>query len=167
MSQEPADLVGPGVTLVPVRAGQVDEVLAGGLGERSAGRGWPHADTPHALAFVRSGGRTWLVADETGAIVGECGTKAPPDASGTVEIGYSLATASRGRGLGTRAVALLLRVLSTDAHVRVVVAHVAVDNTASRRLLERLGFCQVGTDGEDEVRYERVDDPGKVYLSSS
>jgi len=166
MPPEPADLVGPDVTLVPVRPEDVDAVLAGRLGERTAGRGWPHADTPHALAFTRSGGRTLLVADGSGSVVGECGTKAPPDPSGTVEIGYGLAPASRGHGLGTRAVALLLQALDADPDVRVVIAHVAVDNTPSRRLLERLGFSQVGTDEEGEVRYERGGDPGKVHLSN-
>ncbi|MBV9293646.1 MAG: GNAT family N-acetyltransferase [Frankiales bacterium] len=166
MSQGPADLVGPGVTLVPVRRDEVDDVLAGRLGERAAGRGWPHDDTSQALAFTRTGGRTWLVVDAGGAVVGECGTKAPPDAAGTVEIGYGLAPASRGQGLGTRAVALLLQALGADPDVRLVIAHVDVGNTASRRLLERLGFSEVGTDGEGEVRYERPNDPGKVHLSN-
>ncbi|HET7530783.1 MAG TPA: GNAT family N-acetyltransferase [Mycobacteriales bacterium] len=142
---------GDGVTLVPVPSGAgLDDVdrLTGG---RSPGAGWPHADTAVALTFTAAGGETWLVVDADGHVVGECGTKAPP-LDGTVEIGYGLAAASRGRGLGARAVQTLLAELSRRPDVRSVVANVAVDNLASRRLLERQGFQVIRMSG-GEVGY--------------
>jgi RimJ/RimL family protein N-acetyltransferase len=145
----------PDIRLVPVRPEQADAVLGGDLGGHSAAPGWPHADTPHALAFLEVGGRCWLVVDGDGLVVGELGTKGPPDPAGRVEIGYGLAAASRGRGLGTAAVSALLAELAADAAVSEVVAHVALDNTASRRLLARLGFIAAGDVEAGEVRYHR------------
>ena len=109
--------------------------------------GWPHDDTFDALGFT--GGWMWLVLDDADRIAGECGTKGPPDEAGRVEIGYGLAPASRGRGLGTRAVAALLDELASTGAVREVIACVHPGNVASKRLLERLGFDVVAvTDTE-------------------
>jgi RimJ/RimL family protein N-acetyltransferase len=62
-----------------------------------------------------------------------------------------LAGPSRGRGIGTRAVAALLDRLAARDDVEIAEAHVAEDNIASRRLLERLGFRLVGTTEGDLV----------------
>lgn len=148
-------LIGDGVRLVPVPADTVDEVLRDGLPDHAAGRGWPHADTGPALAFATMGGLTWLVVDADGAIVGEAGTKTPPDDSGAVEIGYGLAGPSRGHGLGTRAVAALLAWLDEQPDVRLVVARVDPANEPSWRLLERLGFQAVEGLMDGERTYER------------
>ena len=83
-------------------------LLAGDLAGRRPRPGWPHEDTAPGLTFVDPGGAAFLVIDDEGRIAGECGTKAPPDADGMVEIGYGLGTGSRGRGLGTEAVAALV-----------------------------------------------------------
>ncbi|MDQ1684799.1 MAG: hypothetical protein QOC82_1536 [Frankiaceae bacterium] len=117
--------------------------------------GWPHNDTADALAFTAAGAWTWLVVDDDERIAGECGVKAPPDAAGQVEIGYGLAAGSRGRGLGTRAVAAMLDQLADTGLVREVVADVHPANAASRRLLERLGFRIVAAD-DREVTYSRT-----------
>ena len=154
MSAEPPVIDGGDVTLVPVRPGRAAAVLAGNLDGRVAGPGWPHADTEPALGFVDAGGLTWLVVDADGLVVGEIGIKSPPNAAGAVEIGYGLAAPSRGRGLGTRAVATLLGWLDEQRDVRRVLAHVAVANTPSHRLLLRLGFTFVGDVGGGEFGHE-------------
>jgi RimJ/RimL family protein N-acetyltransferase len=142
------------VELIPVPPDRVDAVMSGQLDGRVAGRGWPHADTAPGLSFAAAGGRAWLVVDPAGAVIGEIGTKAPPDATGRVEIGYGLAGPSRGRGLGTQAVAALLEWLDEQPDIVAVVAHVAPANEASVRLLRRFGFSPTGhVDGEDV--YER------------
>lgn len=157
MPAEPSLLEGDGIQLLPVSPGEVDEVLHGELHGRHAGRGWPHAATGPALSFTSTGGLTWLVVDPTGAVVGEVGIKAPPDASGSVELGYGLAGPSRGRGIGTRAVAALLAWLDRQVDVRRVVARVDPANEPSWRLLERLGFRSSELAAEDGQRgYERL-----------
>jgi RimJ/RimL family protein N-acetyltransferase len=136
-------LRGDGVTLVPVAAGAdldaLDQLTAG----RPVGRGWPHDDTQAGLAFAAAGGWSWLIVDGDGCVVGECGTKTPPR-DGVVEIGYGLAAPSRGAGLGGRAVGTLVSWLAARHDVETIVAHVAVGNPASARLLERLGFTAAG-----------------------
>jgi GNAT superfamily N-acetyltransferase len=144
-------LRGEDVTLVPVPAGADLDALDRLTGGRAVGRGWPHADTGAGLGFVAIGGWTWLVVDGDGRIVGECGTKAPPQ-DGVVEIGYGLAPPSRGAGLGTRAVRTLLGWLAVQPDIDQVVAHVAIGNLASVRLLERLGFAAAG-EAAGETRF--------------
>jgi RimJ/RimL family protein N-acetyltransferase len=117
--------------------------------------GWPHDDTPDALRFAATGAWTWLVVDDDERIAGECGIKAMPDARGCVEIGYGLAAPSRGRGLGTRAVAAMLDKLTASGMVREVVAGVHPGNVASRRLLERLDF-RVDAVDDTEITYRRT-----------
>ncbi len=56
-------------------------------------------------------------------------------------VGYSLAKAHWGRGIASRALALLLEQVS----IRPIHARVAIDNTASIRVLLRCGFMLVGT----------------------
>jgi len=120
-----------------------------------AAPGWPHPDTPTGLAYADAGAWTWLVIDDDGRIAGECGAKGPPTAAGEVEIGYGLAGPSRGRGLGTRAVAALVGELRARPDVRRIDAFVVSDNLASRRVLERAGFGLVEV-GAVEMRYTLV-----------
>jgi ribosomal protein S18 acetylase RimI-like enzyme len=160
----PPEIDGRGVTLVPVGAEQVDDVLAGRLGSRAAAPGWPHDDSAPGLGFARSGGWTWLIVDGDGRVAGECGVKARPGSGGVVEIGYGLAPGSRGRGLGTDAVGLLVDWLSARPDVARIEAEVAADNLASRRLLERLGFGLDDARGH-YLRYGRADPADKTGLS--
>jgi RimJ/RimL family protein N-acetyltransferase len=126
--------------LVPVDRRRRDALLAGELGDLTAAPGWPHEGTEAGLSFVDTGGITYVVVDDEGRIYGDCGTKAPPDADGVVEIGYGLAAPSRGRGLGGGAVAALVDVLDERGDVTAIEAEVHIGNEASWRLLERLGF---------------------------
>ena len=137
---EPELIRGDAVTLVPVPPGADLDAIDQLTGGRAVGRGWPHTDTAAGLSFLAAGGWTWLIVDESGAVVGECGTKTPPDA-GVVEIGYGLAGPSRGKGLGTRTVRALSDWLLARPAISRIVAFVAEDNLASRRLLERLGYA--------------------------
>jgi [ribosomal protein S5]-alanine N-acetyltransferase len=89
-------------------------------------------------------------------LVGSGGYFGPPDAEGTVEIGYSTVPSFEGRGVATEiASALTLRALSMPG-VKRVIAHVRPDNPASIRVLVRCGFTEVGPGREPgTVRYER------------
>jgi RimJ/RimL family protein N-acetyltransferase len=63
---------------------------------------------------------------------------------GTVAMGYWLIERIRGRGLGSRAVALLARWALTDAGLARVEALVIPGNIASQRVLEKAGFRREG-----------------------
>lgn len=142
-------------TLVPLDKPARDRALDGDLGGLSAAPGWPHEDTAPGLSFLDSGGWVFLIVDADGRVIGECGTKLLPDPSGTVEIGYGLAAPQRGKGLGTAAIAILLEWLAEQPNVHQVEAEVLIANPASWRLLERLGFWQVGHELASYRRYRR------------
>jgi len=139
--------------LVPVDRAARDTALRGNLGGRPVAPGWPHDDSPSALGFLDTGGWVFWIVDDDGRVAGECGTKRAPDAVGAVEVCYGLAPGSRGRGLGTRAVAELVDWLSRQPAVRTIEAEVHVGNTASRRILERVGLHQVSSSADGYLRY--------------
>ena len=152
------------VTLQPVTRRIAQAVLDGGPITRKFAEGALHDRIPQAMAFairdIGSGAvavlpTVWLVARrDDGRIVGDLGTHGPPDSEGRVEIGYTLAPSMRCKGIGTAAVAALVRCLATVPGIREVTAVTGAENTASRRLLERQGFHLTGPlQGTDEVRY--------------
>lgn len=78
---------------------------------------------------------------------------------GYVEIGYMFGAEHHGRGLGTRAVALLVGKLFGETAMHRVYATVSVENHASIRLLERLGFRREGVMREHYlIQGRRVDE---------
>jgi RimJ/RimL family protein N-acetyltransferase len=101
---------------------------------------------------------------DTGAVVGGCGFKGPPDAEGTVEIAYAVEVEHQGRGYATEAAAALVRFAFRNQAVRVVRAHTRPENNASARVLTKCGFHCLGEviDPEDGLvwRWERCPDPG-------
>jgi [ribosomal protein S5]-alanine N-acetyltransferase len=79
----------------------------------------------------------------TGAILGGTNFSRLDVFRDTVELGYWLFVAARGRGVATRAV----RAMADDALANGVVrveAHVRIGNTPSERVLERAGFEREG-----------------------
>jgi ribosomal-protein-alanine N-acetyltransferase len=145
---------GPSVALVPAPHEVAVAALSGAAPALAAalaplglrpGTGWPHADTADALRPLAEHGQpgdagTWLVCTGAEVVVGECGWRGSPDAEGGIELHYGLAAPSRGRGLGTEAVAVLAAWSEQQPGVRRLEAEVHVGNEPSLRLLRRLGF---------------------------
>jgi RimJ/RimL family protein N-acetyltransferase len=139
-----------GVTLRPVTRRIAQAVLDGEPITRTFEQGALHDRIPQAMGFairdIDSGAAAvmptvWLVVRRTdGQIVGDLGTHGPPDSEGSVEIGYSLAPSSRGKGVGTAAVGALVRRIGAAPGIHRITAVTGAQNTASRRLLERQGF---------------------------
>ena len=88
-------------------------------------------------------------------LVGAGGYLGPPDATGVVEVGYSILPAWQGRGFARELVtALVARALATG-RVRRLQAHTTPSNLASVRVLERTGFRLTGPGAEPgSIRYE-------------
>lgn len=77
--------------------------------------------------------------------VGQMGFKGLPDASGMVEIGYGVNPSYQGKGCATE-VAVALSDWALEQHgVTRVTAECLDDNSASIRVLEKVGFRRVGT----------------------
>jgi ribosomal-protein-alanine N-acetyltransferase len=117
---------------------------------------WPGADFARMLPRLAEGVEqtsagaepTRLVvhaADEM--LIGETGFHGPPDGSGTVEVGYSIVPAYRGRGFATEATQALIRTALARPEVRRITAECLDDNFASLRVLEKLGMRRVGSAG--------------------
>jgi RimJ/RimL family protein N-acetyltransferase len=113
-------------------------------------QGWMPMDDAGAAAFIDAMARApigvrgeWFqiaVADSaTDALVGDIGLGFDDDRAGVAEIGFSMAPAAQGRGLGTEAVRGALAILF-DAGVDLVEGVTDVRNVPSIRLLERVGM---------------------------
>ena len=139
--------------LVQVDAAGRAAALDGHYRGLAAAPGWPHEDSIPGMSFIESGGLVFLVIDDDDRIVGDCGTKTPTRPNGSVEIGYGLAGPSRGRGLGSRAVATLVAWLAQQPDVRTIEAEVEIGNTPSRRVLERVGFTTDDLEHDGLLRY--------------
>lgn len=123
--------------------------------------------SPDWLSRVRSAkaGNPWVfgftvVERASGATVGSCGFKGPPDADGCVEVAYGTDPARRGRGYATEVAGALAAFALANGRARLVCAHTQPDNPASARVLEKCGFRRVGqgTDPVDGLvwRWERA-----------
>jgi RimJ/RimL family protein N-acetyltransferase len=135
-------LVTERLVLEPIAPEVAEAVVAGDLSGLRVGDGWPHADTVDGIGMAVRHGHApgWFVTLD-GEIIGDCGTHAPPDEAGDVEIGYGLAAPYRGRGYGNELVVAASAWLLRRPGVRRVVAReVLADHVPSRRALERAGF---------------------------
>jgi ribosomal-protein-alanine N-acetyltransferase len=77
---------------------------------------------------------------------------------GLAEVGYALSTKYHSRGLMTEALGLLLGDLFTNTTLDRIEARCAVENIASRRVLEKNGFrCEGHLRGYFRLRGRRID----------
>jgi RimJ/RimL family protein N-acetyltransferase len=88
---------------------------------------------PSFLIFERTAGEPRLV--------GSCGLGRRP--SGAVELGYWIARPFWGRGIATEAATALIEIARTMGFTRLEGSHF-LDNPASGRVLEKLGFEPLG-----------------------
>jgi [ribosomal protein S5]-alanine N-acetyltransferase len=118
------------------------------------------------LALVESSDRSdpWidgfnLVHRLTGAHIGTCGFKGPPDSNAVVEIAYGIALDHQGNGYATEAAAALTEYAFSTGQVRLVCAHTFSEKNASARVLAKCSFQCIGEhiDPEDGLvwRWER------------
>jgi RimJ/RimL family protein N-acetyltransferase len=106
-----------------------------------------------------------IVDRSTGAAIGSCAFKGPPDADGMVEIAYGVDPDRRGRGYAKEAARALVD-FAREAGARVVRAHTLPENAASIRVLVACGFTRIGevVDPDDGlvVRWELVASPRRA-----
>lgn len=95
---------------------------------------------------------SWLpVLRAENLLVGSCGFKGRPSATGEVEMGYEVAASHRGKGLGTEMARALRDHAFSFPEVQKVVAHTLAGINPSTRILERCGWSKVAdlTDPDD------------------
>lgn len=161
------------VTLIATSLAALDAEDAGGaevarlLGVKSPPSWPPEHNGPETRNWVRSllrkhpdepGFASWYLIGD-GELVGILGYKGPPDAEGSVEIGYSIVAERQRRGFATRGIGLLVARALTDPRVIVICAETLPDGLASQGVLLKCGFVPAGRriDPEDGevLRFER------------
>lgn len=73
-------------------------------------------------------------------LIGNGGFYGPPDDSGTVEIGYEIASEFWNRGFATEAVLAMINFAFAHKEVRAVMAHTLAEKNASNRVLQKVGM---------------------------
>lgn len=126
--------------------------LAAAIGHEAIVRNLAHAPWPYDLrdaeAFLAAPRDpvlpSFVIAERTGGaprLVGACGLSRRH--SGAVELGYWVARAHWGRGIATEACTALVDIARTLG-IPTVEAFYFIDNAASARVLEKLGFEATG-----------------------
>jgi ribosomal-protein-alanine N-acetyltransferase len=108
-------------------------------------------DRSEALAVIaslqaqhaRRMGRLVVIERGTGEPVGWCGLRWHED-EGAADLGYRLLRDRWGRGYATEASAACIQYAFVDLDLPRLIARVVPQNTASVRVLEKLGFVRVG-----------------------
>lgn len=101
-----------------------------------------------------------LVLRSENRVVGAVNLKGPPDASGTVEIGWGVAADYRRRGLAVEAVRAVIGWVLQQARVRRVIATIPPGNAASRAVAIRVGMAQTQETKRGLPVWELRDRPG-------
>lgn len=107
----------------------------------------PAAPTAHAPPH---GWSSYLfIHQQAGVLVGSGGFKGPPGPSGTVEIGYEIATEYWNQGYASEATQGMLAHAFAHEAVRAVMAHTLAQTNASTSVLKKVGMSVIA----------EVDDP--------
>ena len=154
----------PRLVLVPATASLIDADLESAQAlERFLGAdvpsGWPPGeyDRP-AMEFFRAlllqrpdaaGWYAWYAIHRPAdrprpVLVGSGGYFGPPDASGTIEVGYSIVPAFRALGFATELVRALVSHAFAVPGLAQVIAHTTSQNVGSIVVLERAAFSLIG-----------------------
>ena len=97
----------------------------------------------HSGSSARWGG--YLAVDEqTGIVVGACAFKGKPSEEGEVEIGYFTFAEFEGQGCGTSMAQALIAIAIAAAEVTRVVANTQPEESASTRILRKVGMAFEG-----------------------
>lgn len=108
----------------------------------------------HVIAFcMEHGTGPWAIEEIASArVIGDCGlfpaSESDAGRDGGLELAFRLRRASWGHGFATEAAAVVIAYGFEDLGAPRIVADVDADNTASSRVLEKLGFVVVGTGAE-------------------
>jgi ribosomal-protein-alanine N-acetyltransferase len=129
---------------------------------------WPHAELldvlplqADALPSAEPFGIWVMIELETETVVGDIGFFGPPDADGSVEIGYSVVPDRRRRGYATEAAHSLVGWALQQPGVRRVVAGCEPDNEPSIRTLERISFVRIDDGRRDQLRWQFAEGAGE------
>ena len=142
----------PNLQLLPIEPVHVEALLRSkselaALLQVTVPDGWPHF--PNSLSAYEAYASNLLEADWSGyfflhpkdrVLVGSGAFKGPPDDSGTVEIGYEIASEYWNRGWAIEAAQGMIESAFSREEVRAVIAHTLAQRNASNRVLQKVGM---------------------------
>jgi RimJ/RimL family protein N-acetyltransferase len=159
------------LTLRPPDTGDVDALVAA-CQDPEIPR-WTRVPSPYTEEHARA----WLATEIEGVrlfavdgqdrLLGTVSLMELDPARGYAEIGYWLAAAARGRGVASRAVALLRDWAAAELGLTLIEIIVHRDNAASLRVPPRAGFAATGELRAAPARLERPTGPDYVVFAWS
>lgn len=117
---------------------------------------WPGPDLTGALPFFikemekNLPGPIWdgiIIHKADQMIIGDMGFMGGPDATGTVEIGYSIIPEYRNQGYATEMAQALIRWAFQQQGINVIIASCLDDNIGSIKVLEKAGMSRLQPEG--------------------
>lgn len=133
-------------------------------------RYWPDQESMDTLPRIikrleqlpePTGFESWMIVLKHNAtVIGDAGFKGGPNQEGIVDIGYSIIEQEQQKGYGLETARALVEWAFRHQHVKAVTANCLLENTASIRLLEKLGMQETVRD--DEMIYWKLTRPGAV-----
>ena len=87
----------------------------------------------------------FAILDAGGTFLGTAVAPSIDRTTATVELGYTIMPAARGRGVATRALGLITEWAFTTLDAKRIELYISVDNAASKRVAERNGYRYEGT----------------------
>jgi [ribosomal protein S5]-alanine N-acetyltransferase len=125
---------------------------------------WPDQETMDTLPRIvkrleqlpePTGFESWMIVlKQNATVIGDAGFKGGPNEEGAVDIGYSIIEQEKQRGYGLETARALSEWAFRHPQVKAVTANCLLGNTASIRLLEKLGMQEVNRD--EEMIYWRI-----------
>ncbi|WP_099222306.1 GNAT family N-acetyltransferase [Listeria costaricensis] len=132
--------------------------------ERATGyqvsRDWPGIDfffyLPYVLENVKKNPEMtkWtrlVVLKEENKVIGEIGGQGDPDATGEIELGYSIVEAYQNRGYMTEALTEMIYWLKTEPVITRIFARCYNNNQASIQVLRHTGFSYLTEEDTHEI----------------
>jgi ribosomal-protein-alanine N-acetyltransferase len=98
------------------------------------------------------------IATDVANPIGACGCFWTSHPNRTMELGYWIAEPFWGQGIAVEACRVLLNYVFADIQPERIQARVIVGNDASRRVLDKLGFCHEGTLRRALLRRDEFED---------
>ncbi|MBE3559584.1 MAG: GNAT family N-acetyltransferase [Ktedonobacteraceae bacterium] len=109
---------------------------------------WQHEQPRHRFQFV-------IALRENGQLIGNCGIRSSASKTWEADIGYELDSRCWGRGYATEAARALLDFGFSELRLHRIWAHCIAENTASARVMQKLGMRFEGHFYETEWMKDR------------
>jgi len=96
-----------------------------------------------------------MVLKENGEKIGTCGFHCWNRETGEIEMGYDLQPSYWRKGYTTEALTAIMKFAAEEMKVKRIFAHISVDNIASIRTSEKMGFLKTGEQYYEELNGEK------------